>query len=385
MSVKIVHTITKLELGGAQQNTLFTLNNLPDNYEGYLICSEGGYLDDEARGSKNFKTLFCPFLKREISPIDDLKAYLWMVKTLKLIAPDILHSHSSKAGILSRWAAKRAGVPVVIHTFHGFGFTPLQPAVVRRFFIFLERITARISTKLIFVSNANRKKAWKLGIGDEDKYIVVRSGIDIERFSNPYLRSDRQKNFKTFWGFNSPVNKVVGNVSCFKPQKGLHVYIEACRRLKEKGDYGFILIGDGRLRHELEEQVASCGLTDSFKFFGWRADTPALMSMFDVMLHTAYFEGLARVFLEAMALSVPVIATDVDGAKDVIKDGVNGYLVQPDDIDAMVKKTHELLQSSYMLKKMGEESRKMLKPEFDIHEMSKRLNTLYSELSIAGD
>ncbi|MFH1416477.1 MAG: glycosyltransferase family 4 protein [Elusimicrobiota bacterium] len=388
---KIVHTITKLEFGGAQQNTLYTLNHLPEEYDGYLVCGTGGYLDSQAENPERFKIKFCSFLRREISPLSDWKAYKWMVDYFKKIQPDILHSHSSKAGIISRWAAKRAGVPVIIHTFHGFGFTPLQPWFVRKFFIWLEKKTAKISTKLIFVSHANRKTAEELGIGVKEQYEVVRSGIEIQQFgpkeSHEYLKRRCEK-----IGLKDG-HKIVGNVSCFKPQKSLHDYIEACRRLKEKGadDYRFVLIGEGELRNQLEKQSEEAGLTGLFDMQpGWSEDIQQIIPEFDVMLHTARFEGLPRVLLEAMASGIPVVATDVDGARDVIEHGVNGYLVDPGDIDAMVKYTHELLQDDDKRKKMGEAGRKKLYPEntepaftkseFDIGEMSKTLNNLYNRL-----
>lgn len=375
MPVKIVHTITKLELGGAQTTTLYTLNNLPDNYEGYLVCGKGGFLDAEADSASRYKTSFCPVLIRKINPYLDWRAYRWLIKYFEEIKPDIVHSHSSKAGILSRWAAKKAGVPVIIHTFHGFGFTPLQFGLARRLFIRLEKKAAKKSTKLIFVSHENREKAFNLKIGREDQYEVIRSGIEIEKFAG----LEKKDYIKNLFGLK-PGDKVVGNISCFKPQKGLADYIQACRRLKEKGDYKFILVGDGNLRKKLERQVKKAGLDDCFFMPGWRTDIEKIMPGFDIILHTSYFEGLSKVLLQAMACELPIVATAVDGAFDVIEDGVNGYLVKPGDIDAMVKYTHELLQDDTKRKVFGGKGREKLKPEFDIKVMSDVLNELYEEL-----
>lgn len=380
MPVKIVHTITKLELGGAQQNTLYTLEHLPDDYEGRLLCGEGGILDEEAEKSEKYTTIFCPFLRRKINPYFDWRAYKWMVKYFNEIKPDIIHSHSSKAGILSRWAAKKAGVPVIIHTFHGFGFNPLQSKPIRKFFIWLEKKAAKVTTKLIFVSHANKNKAKSLGIGEDEQYMVVRSGIDIEKFA--YQPEPRHRYLKNFIDINLQAeDKIIGNISCFKPQKGLHDFIRACSRLKDMGSYKFVLIGDGVLRQELEKQVKEAGLSDYLAMPGWwEEDVAKIIPEFDIMLHTAYFEGLPRVFLEAMACGVTIVATDVDGASDVIEHGVNGYLAKTQDIESMSGYVHELLQDESKRRIMGKKGREKLSVEFNISTMSDILNELYNKL-----
>lgn len=382
MPVRIVHTITKLELGGAQQNTLYTLSNLPEGFSGYLVCGEGGYLDKSAEEpGKKYDIRFCPYLKREINPVNDFKAYRWMVSYFREIKPDIVHSHSSKAGIISRWAAKKAGVPVIIHTFHGFGFTPLQPWFIRKFFIWLEKITAKISTKLITVAHANIEKALDNGIGEREQYVVVRSGIDLEAYKDAQSRRGTDSSDKSFFGFGPEIRKVVGNISCFKPQKGLRDFVDACGRLAAiNKNIGFVLVGDGRQRRELEERAAARGLKDNFRMLGWRSDMADIICGFDVMLHTAYFEGLPRVFLEAMACGVPIVATDVDGAEDVITHGENGYLVRTGDISAMVDFTYIILQDDTIMRKMSLSGREKLGPEFSIKVMSETLNRLYDDM-----
>ncbi len=375
MSVRIVHTITKLEFGGAQQNTLYTLNNIPAGFEGYLVCGKGGILDEEAKESTGFDTRFCPFLKRKISPLFDLMAFIWMYFYFLKEKPDIVHSHSSKAGIITRWAARFAGVKHIIHTFHGFGFTPLQSKLVRNLFIFLEKATARITDKLIVVSKANLDTAMELHIGQEEKYQIIRSGIDFSKFE----KNLKYDNIKNELGISAE-KKIIGNVSCFKPQKGLFDYIKTCRLLKEKGDFAFILVGDGDLRDQLEESVRDSGLQDCFFMTGWRDDIDRIIPQFDIMLHTAYFEGLARVFLESMACSVPIVATAVDGAWDVIEDGVNGYLVKNHNIDQLAECSWRLLQDDDFCDKMGRAGREKLKTEFNIKTMSRTLNDLYENL-----
>jgi len=375
MSYKIVHTITKLELGGAQQNTLFTLGNLDRRCQGFLVAGKGGILDSRALSQNKYIVRFDPFLRREINPLADFLSFFWMFFYFLGLRPDIVHSHSSKAGILSRWAARLAGVPVIIHTFHGFGFTPLQKRIVRSLFIWTERITAKVSTKLITVAYANIEKALENKIGRRKQYIVVRSGIDISRFE----KKKKFANIKYEIGLDKE-DKLVGNISCFKPQKGLFDFVEACALLSGKGDYKFILVGDGKLKGEILKKVAERGLEKRFFMLGWRRDIENILPDFDVMLHTAYFEGLPRVFLESMACGVPIVAAKVDGAVDVIEHGVNGFLVETGNIKAMAEYTEKLMRDESLRERMGKKGREKLEREFDINEMSKKLNRLYTAM-----
>ncbi|MFC2091813.1 glycosyltransferase family 4 protein [Elusimicrobiota bacterium] len=411
--IKIVHTITKLELGGAQTTTLYTLNNLPDDdYEKHLVCGSGGFLTAEANSSMKYKTHINPYLKREISfpgekkllammpywfniildlilgimtPVRDLLAYKDMIEYFSKLRPDIVHSHSSKAGIISRWAAKKAGVPIIIHTFHGFGFTPLQPFFIRWFLRWLEQKAAKKSTKLIFVSHANKEEAKREGIGTQEQYQVIRSGIDIDLFrKNKDNRAIRRMPLDEVEPVRlTETDKIVGNISCFKPQKALPDYIEACRKLKEKdkkGNYKFVLVGDGKLRLKLEKLVKKSGLADCFIMTGWRTDIEKILPGFDVMLHTSRYEGLSKVFLQAMAAGVPIVATDVDGASDVIKHGETGFLVKPEDTDAMAEYTYRLLEDDELRKRIADKEGSRLSEEFDLKVMTEKHDELYRKL-----
>ncbi len=375
MRPRTVHIITKLELGGAQQNTLYTLKHLDKNLTGFLISGPGGLLDKDAIEAPGYRTSFCPFLVRKINPFFDLLTFFWLFFYLLVLKPRIVHTHSSKAGILGRWAAYFSGVPRIVHTFHGFGFTPLHSPPVRKIFIETERLTAKISQKLIAVSHANVEKALKLFIGKRTKYEVIRSGINPEIFENRAEIDNIKKEL------NIPLNKkIVGNISCFKPQKGLHNYVMSCGRLSLKGDFVFILVGDGDLKTELKKQVREEGIWEKFYFLGWRNDIPDILAGVDVLLHTAYFEGLPRVLLEAMAAGTPVVATAVDGALDIIEDGSNGFLVEPDNIDRMVEKTYKLLTDDELRKRLGSKYKLSFAPEFNIKNMSQKLNSLYLNL-----
>ncbi len=373
MPGKIVHIITRLELGGAQQNTLYTLENLQKGVLGFLVAGRGGYLDTPAKKSGRYSVTFCPFLVRRVFPLADILAFFWIYFYLLGLKPDIVHTHSSKAGILGRWAAYFARVPVIIHTFHGFGFTPLQRTYVKIFFVFLERITAPVSDILITVARDNIRKALSEKIGKKNQYAVVRSGINIKKFEKP----EEFANIRNNLGINS-AEKVVGNISCFKPQKGLEIFVKACAELDRKGEYRFLLAGDGILRDRIENLICDLGLERKFILTGWVDGAEKVLPAMDVMLHTAYFEGLPRVFPEAMAGGVPVVATEVDGASDIIIDGINGFLAPPGDYRVLAEKAYKLLEDDDLRKSIAAEARRRLKDEFDIGRMSEKLNDLYN-------
>ncbi|MCK4890824.1 MAG: glycosyltransferase, partial [Candidatus Aminicenantes bacterium] len=190
--IKVIHLITKLELGGAQRNTIFTCENLDrEKFEVYLMAGVGGILtpdiDKMKKGGNESeeKFIFVKDLIREINPGRDLKAYRYLKSEFKRIKPDIVHTHSSKAGIIGRIAAKRAGVPVVIHSVHGFSFSPFQPFLKRSIYRMIEKFVSRFTDHFIFVSEGDIVSAKKLKLMNRASFSLIRSGFDFKRFKNP--------------------------------------------------------------------------------------------------------------------------------------------------------------------------------------------------------
>src|SRR4026208_2404463 len=215
MKSKVIHVITKLELGGAQKVTLMTLERLPrDRYELGLVTGPDGLLVDWATRIEGLEPVWMPSLIREVRPIQDLKALFSMLRLFRREKPQIVHTHSSKAGILGRWAARLAGVPFIFHTAHGFGFHDFQRPLVKRVYVWLERVTSKITTKLVVVSYANAEKGERNGVFQRGDWILCRDAISVTEFMQPGPR--RQK--LSEWGI--PNNKlVVGMIACLKPQK----------------------------------------------------------------------------------------------------------------------------------------------------------------------
>ncbi len=380
--VKVVHLITRMELGGAQQNTLFTVSNLnTEKFQTFLVTGKGGELYEDAKALNN--TFIIQDLIREIRPIKDLKALFQIIKILKQIknikpqnTPVIVHTHSSKAGILGRWAAKASGVSIIVHSIHGFGFNNCQPFWLRSSLIISELITSFITTMFIAVSWANMEKGVKLCIFPRKKIKLIRSGIEIAKFRNhEKTRHDVRQ------GLKIPEDvPVAAMISCLKPQKAPLDYVRACCLVKKDvPSCHFLLVGDGTLRPDIERQVSRADLQDSFHVLGWRRDIPEILSTINVLVLTSFWEGLPRVLPQAMAAGVPIVATDVDGSSEAVRDGLNGFLVSPGDISGIAKKTAFLLTNPEKAREMGEKGTGLVK-EFDIHKMVSDQEKLYDEL-----
>lgn len=373
----VCHIITRLELGGAQQNTLFTVAQLDRNrFRPILITGEPGPLDDEARALPGVEFHQVLSLVRAIRPLSDLRALLALAILLRRLRPDIVHTHSSKAGILGRAAARLAGVPVIIHTIHGFGFTRYQSFPVRRMLMALECVASKLSTRIFAVSEANRQLGIELGFFPSDRCVVIRSGVDLEAIRAIRVDTTAKKRELGL----EPGRPVVGMVAPMKPQKAPLDFVRVAAKVAaKKPDTQFLFVGDGELRNAMEEEITRLGLAKSVRLAGWRRDVPAVMRCLDIFVLTSLWEGVPRVYLEALAGGVPVVGTRVDGAAEVVRDGVNGYLLAPGDIDGLADRVLALLNNPTLAADMGKRGR-ALPPEFDIHDMVRRQEQEYEAL-----
>ncbi|MES4784845.1 MAG: glycosyltransferase family 1 protein, partial [Nitrospiraceae bacterium] len=214
--ISVVHIITKLELGGAQQVALFTVSHLDTSrFRPILVIGESGYLDAEAKAMPDIECYQVSSMVRPIRPFQDILALHQLTKLLTLLRPMIVHTHSSKAGILGRWAARLSGVPIIVHTIHGFGFTPYQQPAVRRLLIALERSTARFTTRFFVVSEANRRMGINLGLFSAESSSLLRPGIDISTFRQVRVDAAAKKRELGV----GPEQPLIGMIAPFKPQK----------------------------------------------------------------------------------------------------------------------------------------------------------------------
>ena len=382
--IKVAHIITRLELGGAQQNTLYTVENLDkDKFDVTLICGKGGLLDEEV-DKTGVKVVFIPSLRRKIAPWFDIIAFLKLWRICKKENFTVVHTHSSKAGVLGRWAARLADVPVIIHTVHGWSFNDYQNPILKKFYIWLERLTANITTKIIAVSYKDVEKGLKMGVGRQKQYIMIRSGIEIEKFRDAKIDITSKRKEMGL----APDRPVVGMVACLKPQKAPLDFVRVANKVRKRlPEVQFLLVGDGVLRHRAERLKKKLGLDGNLILTGWRRDIPEIMASIDVFCLTSLWEGLPRTILEATSCGVPIVATDVGGNSEVIRDNINGYLVKPGDISTFAKKIEGLILTllpqivnSPSIPVKIHEGTLTLDSSFDIKEMVKDIESLYNKV-----
>ncbi|MED5330859.1 MAG: glycosyltransferase family 4 protein [Planctomycetota bacterium] len=378
--VPVVHIITLLELGGAQQNTLHTLRSLDrTRYRPVLIAGEGGMLDHEARALPDTDVHFLSQLDRPIHPLKDLaatSAIAAILKDLSSQGPVITHTHSSKAGVVGRWAANRARVGPVIHSIHGFGQPAIASPWVRWIATAMERKLAKTTDAFISVAQTHVEEGKKKGLVGDRPVHVIRSGIDLEAFGRA---DEHRKQIRESLGWDADT-PVVGTIANFKPQKAPLDFIAlAAKVAKERPDARFFFAGDGTLRSEVETACTSHGLDDRLLLLGWRQDVPALFGALDVFVLTSRWEGLPRVCPQAMAAGKPVVATNVDGIPEAIVDGVNGHLFSPGETSAGARHVLDLLNDAKARKTLGKAGREAVKP-FDQDLMVRQQEDLYASL-----
>lgn len=373
--IKLLYILTKLELGGAQKNVLEVLSRLdPKKYDIHLITSHG-LLDEDAKKVDCIHLVFCPFLRRALNPFFDVLAFLYVFVYILINRIQIVHSHSSKAGILGRWAARLSCVPVIFHTIHGWGFQEDKKSFVNSFYIFLEKMTARITSRLIAVSANDIRLGLKFGIGDQNKYSLIHCCLEPGFADNPEKKGNPvslRPNMK---------DKAVGMVACLKPQKNPLDFIRAADLIfKKNSDTKFFIVGDGVMREEVVNEIKKRKLQDIVFLLGWRRDMGKIMSSWDVVLLTSLWEGLPIVLLEAMSLRKPIVAYDVGGVREIVRDKENGFLVSCGDTEGLSHQTSLLLKDPDLCLKMGEAGHKIATGvSFSSSRMMEKIENLYKE------
>ena len=380
MTTKVLHPITRLIIGGAQENTMLTAELLRqagwrvDIVSGPQTGSEGSLI--EIVQERGIPLVLEPTLVREVNPVKDLLATWRLARLMRQGQYTIVHTHSSKAGIVGRWAAKLAGVPVIVHTVHGWGHHERQHPLIRAYYIWLEKLTLPITDKLIVVSALNIEKGLADGIGQPDNYLVIRSGIELDRFGHPQvLRADT----RAAWGIPQEA-VVVGSVTRLSPQKAPLDFVQAAAQVAQQYPQTyFMMVGDGPLRSEVEALAAKLGIADRLVLTGLRRDVPELMAAFDIFALSSLWEGLPRVLPQAMATSLPIVATACDGSAEAITEGVNGFLVPPGEPKALAERLCQLLADPALAKQLGAAGYARV-AEFSDRGMVAAIADLYREL-----
>ncbi len=377
---RVLHSITRLIVGGAQELALYTTALLdPTRYEASILAGPQtgpeGEIISEVR-ALGIPLTILPELVREISPIKDLLALVRLTRFMRRGRYHIVHTHSSKAGILGRLAARWAGVPVIVHTVHGWGFYQGQHPAVRTLYITLERLADRCCDRLIVVSRLNAEKGLAVGISRPEKYVTIHGGLDVTRYAQPTV--DRLA-MRAALGIPATA-PVVGTVGRLSPQKAPLDWLRAAATVAQAvPEARFVYVGDGPLRPAAEALIAGLGLSERVILTGLRRDVPELLATFDVFALSSLWEGLPLVILQALAAGVPVVSTRVDGVEEAITAGVNGVLVPPGQPQALGEAIIALLQDPKQARQLAAAGRERAQ-DFSLPRMVAQIDALYQEL-----
>ncbi|MFN9507755.1 MAG: glycosyltransferase family 4 protein [Planctomycetota bacterium] len=382
--MRIVHIITRMIVGGAQENTRFNCLDLVRDYgddvtliTGPSLGAEGSLLDKYQ--DPDLKTILVPELIRSIRPWTDLRAARILQKHLTQLRPDVVHTHSAKAGILGRSVAWKLKIPCVVHTVHGAPFHPYQAWPVRKLYQICERWAARRCHRLISVADAMTDLLVEAKIAERSKFVTIYSGMDIE----PFLNADQNRlQLRKDLGIR-PEDIVVGKIARLFHLKG-HQYLLACAQRVVQADprIRFLLVGDGILRESLEKEIASMGLKNHFIFTGLVPphEIPELIGAMDMLMHVSLREGLARALPQALLAGKPVISYDIDGAKEVVIEDQTGILLPPKSIQPLGDAILKLANDADLRTRLGLQGRLLCQERLGHQSMTKQIRRLYQQI-----
>jgi glycosyltransferase involved in cell wall biosynthesis len=385
---KVIHIITRMDKGGSAQNTLLTCIALSGKYEQILVYGlslesqmtpwewrsvDSGIKEAEKRG---VKIIPLSSLARRIAPVRDLRAFFSLWRLMIREKPAIVHTHTSKAGILGRCAARLAGVPAIVHTPHGHVFFGHFGLLASRFFLQAERFMASLTDRLIALTQGERNDYMALSVGDPGRIVTIHSGVDVDRYMQ--VKVNLQEKRRSL-GLN-PEGLVVGTVGWLLPIKGPMYLLKAMAEVwKGYPETSLVYVGKGDLEGELKEEASRMGVSERVSFLGWRDDIPEIMHILDIFVLPSLNEGMGRVLVEAMAAGRPVVASNVGGIPDLVMQGKNGLLVPAADIKALARGIEFFISYPNERKEMGEEGRKMA-IRFGSDSMVQKIDRLYLEL-----
>jgi glycosyltransferase involved in cell wall biosynthesis len=382
--MRVTHVITRLIVGGAQENTIASVSGLRripglevDLISGPTTGPEGS-LEPLCAAEPGMLTLL-PELIRPVHPWKDALAFSKLTRIFRRTAPDVVHTHSGKAGILGRWAASKARVRTIIHTIHGPSFGAFQGALANGVFSFAERLAGRVTTHFVVVADAMKTQYLAAGIGSPAQYTRIFSGIDLD----PFLATRNDPELRAEFGLR-PEDVVVGKIArLFKLKGHDDLFAIATGLVKECPRIKFLLVGDGLWRQRFEAKAESLGLRKHFAFAGLVPPerVPALVGIMDVLVHLSSREGLARALPQAMAAGRPVVAYDCDGAREVCLDNSTGFLVGPGDLATLRQRLLDLAQNPDLRERLGRHGREFVRDRFPVQRMVNDLHQLYVRLT----
>jgi glycosyltransferase involved in cell wall biosynthesis len=384
----VIHIITRLDRGGSAQNTMLTvLGHDRTQFESIVITGDS-CMEDAQGGLRatadNLRMLekehiryhVVPSLVRRVSVGRDLAALWKLYRLLKSERPAIVHTHTSKAGVLGRLAAWFAGVPAIVHTPHGHVFYGHFGRLRSRLFLMVERLLARITSRLIALTDAERREHLERHVGTAEQFAVIPSGIDVERFR--CVRAGGK--LVPEWFGCPPDSVIVGSVGWLTGIKGHRVLVDAVATVKQEFPaLHLVIVGTGDRRDALIEQARQAGISHAVHLLGHREQVEDCLRGFDCFVLPSLNEGMGRALIEAMAAGLPVVASRVGGIPAVVQDGVNGLLVPPGESRALAEALRSVLRDPQWARRLGEQAGRSIGEEYGIERMVRAIETVYRE------
>jgi glycosyltransferase involved in cell wall biosynthesis len=385
---KILHIITRLDMGGSAQNTLLTCLKLGRKFEMVLISglsqesnmtdSESEAVDRQINDARvnGVKIVQIPSLLRRISPMNDIRALYDLVRIIKAEKPDVVHTHTSKAGILGRMAAKITRVPLIVHTPHGHVFFGHFGPILSRVFLWVERLFGILTDRVVVLTDGERSDYTDRNVYPEDKLVQIHSGVDIEKFKQSQVSAVQKKRSLGL----AQNGLVVGFIGWLLPIKGPMHLLKAMEDVwHDYEDIVLVFIGKGDLDVDLRAAALKTGANGRVNFLGWRNDVDEIMPIFDIFVLPSLNEGMGRVLVEAMAAGKPVVASNVGGIPDLVQHDYNGLLVAPGDEKALATSIKQLISNPQKAKLMGQRGREFCR-QFSVESMVEKIDSLYGQL-----
>ena len=381
--MRVIHVITRLIVGGAQENTVASVLGLREKPGLELTLVSGPSLGPEGSLESLFRTCpgvlrLEPQLVRPVHPLKDFFARRHLETLFRQERPDIVHTHSGKAGILGRLAAARARVPIIVHTIHGPSFGQFQGALPNLLFRSAERCAGRVTTHFVVVAEAMTRQYVKAGIGHAAQYTRIFSGFDLQ----PFLAATNDLSLRARLGLQ-PDDFVVGKIArLFKLKGHDDLFAAAPELVQQFPKMKFLLVGNGEWRQRFETQARVLGLEKHFIFTGLVApqEVAPFVGIMDVLVHLSVREGLPRALPQALAAGRPVIAYDCDGANEVCFDNQTGFLLRRGDLAGLRDRLLLLAKDPALRTRLGEQGRAFVRERFSTERMVDQLHELYLDL-----
>jgi len=383
--VRMLHVITRLIRGGADENTLYTVRGLDKRrYVVDLAVGEGSELE-EIGTIPDVGVHLVPELVREPHPWKDMVALIKLARMIRRGNYQIVHTHTAKAGFLGRLAAAIAGTPVIIHTVHGVTFHQHLPWAHRAFYLALERIAARFTDQFVAVGEDVKDIYLRSGIGTTAEYETIYSGMPLHEYLEAGAMPAAERDaLRAELGFE-PHHRVIVMAARLEPRKGHGYLFHAVQRLRpDHPELRVLVVGEGPIRVQLETQCRALGIDDLVVFLGHRHDLPRVFAAADISVLTSLWEGLPRVLVQSAAAGKPIVTFDVEGAWEVVRDGRNGFVVASQDVHAFAERLGLLLAERERSEEMGAAGREAVGSRWTVETMLDRLDDLYARWTSKG-